>query len=241
MKTKHQIFFSRKGSIVTSLIALGVITTSTIGFFQYMNQFQANIISTEQAGGQPILMNTILNNMKSLLIENNIDENGIITAQNIHGICSLIKPVSGTRTNEELLIGFSDIKKDPGKNWILERWKVFFPSTEWEIIEDGIECKNIFNENIPSVNENEGSFKRCLKNIPTDSNNVHAAFAIAEIVPEKFNRKENQEHSIQVNSPDQLVDPNDPSSLRGYDPKSIIFRLKTHLAYSSSEEENPHY
>ena len=212
-KKIQYLLFCNKGSIVSTLIALGVITTSSIGLFQYMSGFQSNVANIEQAGGQPILMDTILNNMKSLLVEKNIDQNGNSDARNIYGICSLLEPIDGDRNNDEIRISFSNISNDL-KNWGKNRWHVFFPKSEWEFV-NSIYCQNIMKESSPKPDA--GSFKKCVKKIQNEDN-AATVYAIVEIVPQDM---ENQNEPVVLNDP----------GTGSYDPSSVIFRLKTKMAY----------
>ena len=89
-----KIFFlnKKKGSITAVLIASGIMGVSFVALLGYMGGMSTQMgeVTQKHSISFDIHMD-ILSNLRGLLIETKLDQNGSKQAQNRWGVCSLIK------------------------------------------------------------------------------------------------------------------------------------------------------
>ncbi len=171
------LIFSKKGfTLVGNLIALTVLGISGAGLMHYTSNITKTISNTAQKVEYgPFIRTSIINNMKSLLIEKNINNNGKKSDSYIYGICSLVEPPKSSHGIEEIKLSLSNIEQNP--NWGISRWQVFFPKSEWTFVNES-ECKKIDN----SFRSN--GLNKCIRYKGTEfEGNIYVT---AQIMPKSF-------------------------------------------------------
>ena len=208
---------SIKGSaLISVLTAVALLSVSGVGLFQYMSNFQQTASGTiEKVTEDQILKNLVIANMRSLLIEKNIDAQSDISQHNIYGICSFVKQPSQSHGVQKLKISFPNLNSN--SSFQIVRWQAFFPKTEWKHVEAS-HCIKMD----PSFSDN--AFSRCFEYIgETGSNNGvnRKNYIIAKIVPRQF--------------PDLSVIGNSEFS-NSFDPKEVVFNLQTVVATYGADD-----
>ncbi len=213
---KKKYLLSTTGSaLISTLIGAALLGISGAGLFQYINTFQQTTSQTVNRVTEDYLLNNlVISNMRSLLVEKNIDQNNQQSQHSTYGLCSLIKKPEQSHGIIELKFSFSALSSN--NSFQLSRWQVFFPKTEWEYISDVSKCQKID----PGFSNNH--FSRCFKYIgdmSQDSGSDKATYAIAKIVPRVF--------------PDLTVSFDYSKS---HDPKKVVLNLQTIVATYGSDE-----
>ncbi len=207
------LVFSKRGfTLVGNLIALTVLGISGAGLMHYTSNIKRTVSSTVQKVEYgPFIRTSIINNMKSLLIEKNINNNGKKSRSSIYGICSLVKPPSSSYGIEEIKLSLSNIEQNP--SWSMKRWQVFFPKSEWTFVNES-ECKNKIDNSFRS-----NSLNKCIRYKGTEhEGNIYVT---AQIMPKSF----------------PAFDP----VTENEDPKRVVFLLKVNLINYHEEASDPSY
>ena len=216
MKQYKYSFFFWKGqtgsALISTLISVALLGISGAGLLQYIQNFQQTTGQTmERVNVDPLLRAMVINNMRSLLIEKDVLSNGNKATQNRYGLCSLLHRPRLSHGVENLKMSFQN-----RSSFGILRWKVFFPQTEWEHV-SASHCQKI------DEDFSEGDFSRCFKYSKNTEEANDIVYAIAEIVPRKFPTLDE-------------IDLTQTSDT--YDPKQVIFQLKTSVSvYSAHEDE----
>ena len=215
MGTKYLL--STKGSaLISTLVAAALLGISGAGLFQYVSNFQQTTSKTvEKVAEDHFLKNLVITNMRSLLVEKNIDANSQVSQHSTYGICSFIQQPDVSHGVRELKISFSGLSSN--SSFSLSRWEVFFPQTEWEHVADS-HCRKI------APNFSNSAFSRCFKYIgETDQSGGvdKKTYAIAKIVPRVFPNL-------------SVIGSSDFSDLR--DPKEVVFNLQTVVATYGTDD-----
>ena len=193
-----------------SLVAFGLVGISAAGLIQYMQNFQKTTSNTvERVHINPVLRSTAINNIKSLLLEKNINLNMEQPTENKYGICSLIQPVKRHHGVEKVKVRFSNVS-----SFTLDRWKVFFPKPHWNHVNSS-HCKKI------TSRFTDGPFSRCFQYFDPGHPGKEI-YAIVKIIPRKFPSLE----EITV-----------PSST-DFNPSLTFFHLKTAVSVYTPSDDN---
>lgn len=205
------IFSSQKGStLLSTLVAFGLVSVSAVGLVQYMGNFKQTTANTiERVNINPVLKSNTINNMKSLLLEKNINLDKEQPTENKYGICSFIQPPKRHHGVEEIKVRFSD-----ASSFTLDRWKVFFPKSHWSHA-DSSHCQKIISS------FSDGAFSRCFRYIDPEHPGKEI-YAIAKIIPRKFPSME----EITV-----------PSSI-DFNPSLTFFHLKIAVSVYNPSDDN---
>ncbi len=185
MKINNKLFFlgNKKGSLVTNLIAAGILGLSGTIMVQYISGVSGSLDKkTFQSDMSFNIHTSVINNLQSLLIETKIDNMGEPTPNSSWGICSLLSPVKKTHgvTDVKLRISSQLSPQVAVDSFSLERWQHFFPQSEYTIVNDGV-CKQIVDPNFQS-----SPFSRCLKYMGAMTQKNVDVYIVARIVPKKF-------------------------------------------------------
>ena len=209
---KYKFFFCRgqKGSaILSTLISVALLGISGAGLVQYVSNFQKNTGQTlKRVNVDPLIRAMVINNMRSLLIEKDVEEDGSKSEQNRYGICSFLQETREYHGVEELKISFGE-----RSSFTKKRWKVFFPETEWEFV-GAAHCEKL------DEDFSEGDFSRCLKYAKKTDQADDVIYVIAEIIPRKF---------PELNKIEKFS--------KEYDPKKVFFQLKVSVYVFSFNED----
>lgn len=212
-KYKSVFFFwkKQKGStLLSTLISVALLGISSAGLFQYMQNFQSTTDETvKRINVDPLLRVMVINNMRSLLVEKTMMSDGSKATQSRYGICSLLHQPRLSHGVENLKISFQN-----KTSFSLPRWKVFFPLSEWKHV-SASHCKKI------DKGFSDGDFSRCFKYVKKTEQSSDIVYVIAEIVPRKFPSLQ----KVDLHSSDT------------YDPKQLVFQLKTAVSIFSFKED----
>ena len=206
--------------LVGNMIALVILGVSATGLIYYTSTVQSatksNIESVEY---KPVLKLALINNLKSLLLEKNINKKGETSHSNIYGICSLINPLS----EEEIRTGVTQVKlnlhqiqtKNDDNNWGEDRYQQFFPQSEYEFVSAN-ECQTRFKHFRDNNNTSQ-----CLKYTGSDQSEIYASVSwIPKTFPELSD--------IDTTNEAEAI----------LDPKQVVFYLKVELAGSQINSES---
>ena len=211
---KYNFFFwkNQKGSaIVSTLISVALLGISGAGLLQYINNFQQTTGQTlERVNVDPLIRAMVINNMRSLLIEKDVKEDGSKSKQNRYGICSILHKPRRSHGVRSLKISFQN-----KSSFNVPRWQVFFPKMEWEIMNTS-DCRKI------DKDFSEGSFSRCFKYTKKTEEADDIIMLFAQIIPRKFPSLEEIDVSQTSNT---------------YDPEQVVFQLKTAVSVYSAHED----
>ena len=217
MKKRYKdIFFFWKGqagsAIISTLISVALLGISGAGLVQYVSNFQKTTGQTlERVNVDPLLRSIVINNMRSLLIEKDVEADGSKSEQNRYGICSFLHKPRLSHGVEKLKISFQERSSFAGS-----RWQVFFPQTEWEPVSSS-HCKKI------DKSFSEGDFSRCYKYAKKTDQADDVIYVMAQIIPREFPSLAKIDVSQTSNT---------------YDPKQVIFQLRTAVyVYSFNEDK----
>lgn len=207
MRMKY--FLSAKGSALISILtAVTLLGVSSVGLFQYMSNFQQTASGTiEKVAEDQILKNLVIAQMRSLLIEKNINASNSVSPNNVYGVCSFVKRPGPSHGVQKLKVSFPNLSSN--SSFQIARWQVFFPKTEWKHA-GASHCKKI------SPSFSDGPFSRCFEYIGTvglESGVNRKTYVIAKIILRQF--------------PDLSVINNLSDS---FDPKEVVFNLQTVVA-----------
>ena len=213
MRMKYLL--STKGSALISILtAVTLLGVSGVGLFQYMSNFQQTASGTiEKVAEDQILKNLVIAQMRSLLIEKNIDAQNRVSQNNVYGVCSFVKQPSQSHGIQKLKVSFPNLSSN--SSFSLARWQVFFPKTEWKHAQAS-HCQKID----PSFSD--GPFSRCFEYIGTagsESGVNRKTYIIAKIVLRQF--------------PDLSPITNLSDS---FDPKEVVFNLQTVVATYGTDD-----
>lgn len=208
----------QKGSIVAVLVASLLLGISTVALLGHMENVSEQTESVTQKHGISFDIHTgILNNLRGLLIETKLDQNGNKQNQNRWGVCSLIKPPGKTHGVDLVKISLSSNLIGVAANSFSEqRWKQFFSLSEYELLSNDSPCKTLDSTFQSSV------FSRCFKYIGKTSDTAVEIYVIARIVPKKFPKF----NKIDLSSNTEL------------DSKLVVFELQTIIG-TNKEEVSP--
>lgn len=203
-----------------SLVAFSLLAVSGAGLIHYTSNVRKTSQSTvEQLQYKPILKAKIINGMKSLLMEKNIDENGKIPTVdnkvNTYGICSLVKPPEDFYGIEQVDLNLFNIQDN--SSWDENRWSYFFSKSEWEILSRSAaieKCKKIDSSFL------HNGLSRCLMYRGETGLESAVIYAIAQIIPKTFPQFNSIDTGQQSGS---LIDS-----------KKVIFYLRTQLMKTDS-------
>ena len=236
---------SQKGSmLVGNMIALVILGVSSAGLIHYTANVQRLVKSSvESVEYKPALKQAMINNLKGLLIEKTINEKGKSTHEkqgkeepnnNIYGICSLVQLAQNTAnvvtpTNDVVKLinlDLHNIENSKNPSWNLERWKHFFPQTEYEF-ESASECSSRFPD--WTDDDDNSTTRQCLK---YKSSEVSEIYASVSWTPTTFPKSEGEATILSLLTP---IDTDNPEKAV-LDSKEVVFFLKVELAGTDSNE-----
>lgn len=193
-----KIFFLRtkKGSIITILISLGLLGISSAALVGYIQNTKRTTLNTTSQHNVSYIHYDIINKLRGVLIETKIDQSGNRKDQNKWGICSLVKIPQKQHGIDSIEIDLSLA----AKSFSNSRWQTFFNRNEYQPSSDSA-CKE-FDSTFQS-----NHFSRCFKYIGKAHETSKEIHVIARIIPQKF--------------PDFTPVKNIP-----LDPKLVIFKLQ---------------
>ncbi len=198
----HSQLHSQKGSMLGPLVAVSVMGISTAGLLYYTVGFEKSVKGNIESRENEVLTTQIaLNNIKSLMIAKNINQDGNTVSRNTYGICSLLKKPQIVLGTEQLYFDFRHIRTK-ADSWGKKRWQVFFPTTEWTVLNNSSPCKRI------DPKFSASSFNRCIEYKKANQDASTRTFVIAEIHPLKFPTGK----AINLSTP-------------AIDPKTVMFSL----------------
>ena len=196
-----------------------ILGISGAGLMHYVNNFrQTSQTAVEQAEYKPQMRQLIINNLRALLIEKNINQSGEFDSTSIHGICSLIKSPEAVYGVEKIEMDLLNIKtKENPSLTDNKRWQHFFQKSEWQIAQDDY-CRRI------DSNFEKNKLSYCFS---YGAENASPEFyAIARIIPLSF-LTENSQHNMQE------IDITS-EQLAVLDAKKVFFHLETRLMSAAS-------
>ncbi len=216
---KKNLLSNRGFTIVGGLVALGLLSISGAGLIHYTNNIRRTSRSTvEKLEYKPYLKATIINNLKSILIEKNIDEDGNpATGDNVnrYGICSLVEKPLKSYGIDKVKLNLFNMPAD-NTNFGENRWAKFFSRAEWEFL-PARECAGM--DPVFAVN----GLGKCLRYKGTELRTEDSAYAIAQIIPKSFPAF----NSIDMNDRQQSV----------VDAKQVVFYLRTLIMDHAGAQE----
>ena len=219
-KTKKlfHLLKKQKGSVVAVLVASVLLGISSVALIGHISQVSDRTESVTQKHGVSYNIHVgIINNLRSLLMETKLDQNGNKQNQNRWGVCSLLKAPSKTHGVDLVEIRLSSHLTGLAANSFSEsRWKQFFNPNEYELLSDDSPCRTL-NSSFQS-----NAFSRCFKYIGKSSETANEVYLVARIVPKRF--PEFQE--IDLNSNTEL------------DSKLVVFELQTIIG-ANEEKQSP--
>ncbi len=212
---KYNFFFCRGqtgSAMLSTLISVALLGISGAGLLQYVNNFRKTTDQTlERVNVDPLIRAMVINNLRSLLIEKNVQADGNQSEQNRYGICSFLKkPKYSDEKVQDLKISFSE-----RSSFANSRWEEFFPETEWKKV-DAEHCRKI------KKDFSEGDFSKCFMYVKRTEQADDIVYVVAKIIPREF----------------PSLEPIGVSQAADYDPKQVVFQLYTAVSvYSFNEDE----
>ena len=218
IKKTLNLLKKQKGSIVAVLVASVLLGISTVALLGHMEKVSEQIESVAQKHSISFDIHTgIINNLRSLLIETKLDQNGNKQNQNRWGICSLIKPPNKTHGVDLVEIRLSsNLTGVAADSFSEQRWKQLFTQNEYELLSNDSPCKTLDSAFQSSA------FSRCFKYMGKTSDTAMEVYVIARIVPKKFPEL----HEINLSGNTEM------------DAKLVVFELQTVIG-TNSEEQSP--
>ena len=215
-KNNRNLLCSNRGfTIVGSLIAFALLGVSGAGLIHYTSNIRKTSQSTvEKLEYKPILKTKIVNGMKALLIEKNIDQNGEVAKGdnvNMYGICSLVKPPTDSYGIDEVKLNLFNMQNK--NSWKQKRWQAFFSPAEWEFVSNE-ECKTIDS----TISDN--NLNQCLQYRGSMGSASETVYAIAQIIPKAFP----QFKTIDISNQSESL----------LDSKKVVFYLRVKLLSSDN-------
>ena len=214
----YQSNLKQGGSIlISSLVALGIISISSVALVTYMRSFQEQVQPFERESASFNIHSKIVFSLQSLLIKADIDNNGDKQAQNTWGICSFLK--SPNRGSGVELIRFSLSSNLAGRaqdSFSQQRWKMFFDQSEYTISSDEAPCKAM------DSSFQSGYFSRCFKYTGERSQTANEMYVIARIVPKNISDFTKIDLSVE----------------NILDVKTVVFELQSYVTVFKGDDYN---
>ena len=212
---------TKKGSLVGTLLGLVFLGISSTTLWQYMYGVSTTMSSVTES--QKVSFNIhsgVINDLRSLLIDTKIDDNGDQQTQSTWGICSLVETPTKNHGIDLVQLNLSsNLGSQHARNsFSPQRWEVFFDKSEYVLSSSDSHCIKI------DSSFSSGNLSRCFKYISEESNTANEMYVIARIVPKKL--------------PDFSVI--DLSISNRLDVKTVTFELQAIVGVTQGEQVIPH-
>ena len=208
---------NKRGSLMGALVAFGLLGISVSGLITYIQHFSKTSSQTaEQINFNPQFLDTVLGNMKSLLIDPKKSTTGL--SQN--GICALVKPSTSKlkKSVEDIVLNVSKLTNGS----VNLRWTTFFSSAVgWTSApaseqNTGGKCDQVAGGNTTFSSSN---LMKCFE-YTGDTERSNKIYVVAQILPKKF--------------------PNntDASSNNSLEAKNVAFHLKASIGVVPFQDDS---
>ena len=185
MKHFFYILKNQQGSLAGILVAVGFLGVSTAGLLQYMtstsNMIQGKISQDEVALD---IHSTVIQNMRSLLIESKVNQNGKEGQRSVYGACSFVAPVMKRHGVAQVQFKFPSLSSTltglKKQSFSTQRWQNFFSLSDYTLLTNTKPCQKID----PQFKSHY--FSKCFQYTGQSAQTGDQVYFIARIVPKKF-------------------------------------------------------
>ena len=184
IKRYYFLLKGKRGSIVSALVAAGIMGVSFVTLVGYMRGMSTQTAGVTQT--QSISFNIhmgVLSNLRGLLIDTKANQEGVKDTQNQWGVCSLVEPPNKIHGVDLVRINLSSsLSGKAAQSFSKRRWEAFFDKSEYEITSDD-GCRSM----APGLATfRSGPFGYCFKYIGKRLETANEVYVLARIVPKKF-------------------------------------------------------